>query len=85
MVDKTPCCATSIQIPILFFLSYTHEAQDCIFRAIAARHPSFQEAFVLEEVQTPPPLDARVIGGQTLPHCRRGWCFASQTLEKKRV
>jgi hypothetical protein len=32
-----------------------------VFRAIVARHPRFQEALVLEEVQMPPSLDAGVM------------------------
>jgi hypothetical protein len=36
-------------------------AQNSVFRAIAARHPSFQEALILEEVQMPPALDAGVM------------------------
>jgi hypothetical protein len=33
-----------------------------VFRAMAARHPRFQEALILEEVQMPPSLDAGVMG-----------------------
>ena len=36
-------------------------AQDPVFRAIAARHPRFQEALVLEEVQMPPAFRAGVM------------------------
>ena len=36
-------------------------AQHSVFRTIAARHPSFQEALVLEEVQVPPAFRAGVM------------------------
>ncbi len=36
-------------------------AQDSVFRAIAARHPRFQEALILEEVQMPPAFRAGVM------------------------
>ena len=35
--------------------------QHSVFRTIAARHPRFQEALILEEVQMPPPFRAGVM------------------------
>jgi hypothetical protein len=47
-----------------------------VFRAIAARHPRFQEALVLEEVQMPPSLDAGVMRRTKLAAQRTSKAFA---------
>ena len=51
-------------------------AQDSVFRAIAARHPRFQEALILEEVQMPPPFGAGVMGRAKLAALRTSKAFA---------
>ncbi len=51
-------------------------AQDAVFRAIAARHPCFQEALILEEVQVPPSLDAGVMGRTKLAALRAAKALA---------
>jgi hypothetical protein len=51
-------------------------AEHAVFRAIAARHPRFQDALILEEVQVPPPFSAGVMGRAKLAALRTSKAFA---------
>ena len=51
-------------------------AQDSVLRAIAARHPRFQDALVLEEVQVPPAFRAGVMRRAKLAALRTSKAFA---------
>jgi hypothetical protein len=51
-------------------------AQHSVFRAIAARHPRFQETLILEAVQVPPAFNAGVMGWAKLAALRTSKALA---------